>query len=186
MDAMERRGWYLQGSPKSSVLANPAPIYLMVFVTSWLDHSELQMDIIKWLPKFTLAIWRRTWFPWYNKTYLAFGKKHSLFLCMMIHHLTVKLTIEYLDSVFARHWKITQWPSCSPDLNAIATLRRILKWKIYSRGRQYTSKNYLWDSILTAAKNISSDEIWRLTFSMDQRLFSLFLSCIKMAVICNH
>ena len=66
-----------------------------------------------------------------------------------------------------------QWPSCSPYLNPIENLWSILKRNIYSCGRQYASKDDLWDVILTAAKDISSDEIERLTSSIDQRLFSL-------------
>ena len=48
-----------------------------------------------------------------------------------------------------------QWPSCSPDLHSIENLWSILKRNIYSCGRQYASKDDLWDAILTAAKGIS-------------------------------
>ena len=82
-------------------------------------------------------------------------------------------TTEYLQSVFARHGKIMQWPACSPDLNPVENLWSILKRKLYSGGRQYTSKDDLWNAVLTAAKDISSDDIESLTSSMDQRLFSL-------------
>ena len=40
--------------------------------------------------------------------------------------------------------------------------------------KQYTGKKDLWDSIMAASKDISSDKINKLTSStMDQRLFSL-------------
>ena len=71
-------------------------------------------------------------------------------------------TTEYLASVFARHKKIMQWPACSPDLNPVENLWSNL-WKIYSGGRQYTSKNALEDAILTGANDISSGEIENLT-----------------------
>ena len=61
----------------------------------------------------------------------------------------------------------------TPSLGAKLNLRSILKRNIYSCGRQYASKNDLWDAILTAAKYISSDEIEPLISSMDQKLFSL-------------
>ena len=57
------------------------------------------------------------------------------------------------------------------DLNPIENLRVILKRNIYTYGRQYASKDHLWNAISTAAKDISSDEIECLTSSMDQRLF---------------
>ena len=84
-----------------------------------------------------------------------------------------RLTTEYLNCVFARHGKIMQWPACSPDLNPVENLCSILKKNIYSCGKQYASKDDLWDAILTASKDISSDEIERLTSSIDQRLISL-------------
>ena len=43
----------------------------------------------------------------------------------------------------------------------------------FSCGRQYMGKKNLRDAILTASKDISSNEIKTLTSSMDQRLFSL-------------
>ena len=77
-----------------------------------------------------------------------------------------------------------QWPACSPDLNPIEyfymgfksgleNLWSVLKRNIYSCGRQYASKDDFWDAILNAAKDISSDELERLTSSMDQSLLSL-------------
>ena len=86
---------------------------------------------------------------------------------------SARIATEYLERVFARHGKIMRWPACSPDLNPIENLWSILKQNIYSGGRQYNSKDDLWNAILTAAKDISSDEIESLTSSMDQRLFAL-------------
>ena len=84
-----------------------------------------------------------------------------------------RLITEYLDSVFTKNGKIMQCPVCSPDLKPIENLWSILKRKVYSCGRQYIGKKDLWDAILTASKDILSDEIKELTSSMDQRHFSL-------------
>ena len=41
------------------------------------------------------------------------------------------------------------WPPSSPDLNPIENLWSIIKQKIYEGGRQFTSKQQLWEAILT-------------------------------------
>ena len=110
--------------------------------------------------------------PWHKKNNLS-SRKKMLFMHDNAPSHVARITTEYLESVFARHGKTMQWPAGSPNLNPIENLWSILKRKIYSRGRQYTSKDDLWNAVLTAAKEISSDEIECLTSSMDQRLFSL-------------
>ena len=70
-----------------------------------------------------------------------------------------------------------EWPPFLPDLNAIENLWSILKRKIYTTERQYHTTDDLWDAIVTAAGNVSMDDIKKLTASMDKRLFS---------VISNH
>ena len=66
-----------------------------------------------------------------------------------------------------------EWPACSPDLNPIENLWSILKREVYSAGKQYSSKEDLWNAINTTAKGISSDTIKKLTSSMDRRLLSV-------------
>ena len=90
---------------------------------------------------------------WYKKKDLAF-RKNMVFLHDNAPSHAARLTTEYLNSVFARHRKIMQWPACSPDLNSIENLSGILKRNIYSCGRQYASKDDPWDAVLTAAKGI--------------------------------
>ena len=69
--------------------------------------------------------------------------------------------------------KLMKWPSLSPDLNPIEHYWSILKRKIYTSGRQYGTSDELWEAIESASKTISSEEIKKLTGSMDNRLFKV-------------
>ena len=82
------------------------------------------------------------------------------------------LTITYVESVFAKFSNIIQRPSCSPDLNPIENFWSILKRKLYSSGKQFASKKYLKDAILTAVDDVFADEIKILTSSFYRRLIS--------------
>ena len=104
--------------------------------------------------------------------FLAF-RKNMVFMHDNAPSHIARLTSEYLNSVCARNGKIMQWLACSPYLNPIENLWSIFKRKVYSCGRLYMDKKDLWNFIMTASKDISSDEIKTLTSSMDQRLFSL-------------
>ena len=129
-------------------------------------------DGVKMTAKIYIDVIKKHLVPWHKKKNLSFRKK-MVFMHDNAPSHAARLTTEYLQSVFARHGKIMQWPACSPDLNPIENQWSILKRKLYSSGRQYTSKNDHWNAVLTAAKDISSDDFESLTSSMDQRLFSL-------------
>ena len=66
--------------------------------------------------------------------------------------------------------KLMVWPPSSPDLNPIENLWSILKQKIYEGGRQFTSKQKLWEVILTSCKDIQAETVQKLTSSMDARI----------------
>lgn len=48
-------------------------------------------------------------------------------------------------------------PPVVSDLNPIENLCSILKQKIYEGGRQFTSKQQLWEAILTSYKEIQPE-----------------------------
>ena len=66
-----------------------------------------------------------------------------------------------------------EWPPNSPDLNPIENMWSIIKRKVYANGKQFRSKNQLWNAIQAAAKGISTDEVLKLTSSMDRRLIAV-------------
>ena len=156
------RGWYCRDGPR------PERIRLQqggggVMLWAAIIGNELVgpfrvSDGVKMTAKVYLDFLKKQLIPWYKKKKLAF-RKNMFFMHDAPSH-GARLTTEYLNSVFARHGKVMQWPAGSPDLNPIENQWIILKRNIYSCGRQYVSKDDLWDAILTAGKDISSDEIF--------------------------
>ena len=67
---------------------------------------------------------------------------------------TAKLTIEYLNYLFARYGNLMEWQSCFLDLNPIEYVWSMIKGKIYSAEKQYNTKDALWDAIVTATKEL--------------------------------
>lgn len=67
------------------------------------------------------------------------------------------------------------WPFCSHDLIPIENLWAFLKKEIYSYGKQYTSLNSLWASLLVASAKIGCDHVKekKLTESMYMRLIQV-------------
>ena len=53
------------------------------------------------------------------------------------------------------------WPPSSPDLNPIEYLWALLKQKIYSEGKQYTSQtlNRVWEAVVAAAQKVDRQQI---------------------------
>ncbi|KAL6468680.1 hypothetical protein MHYP_G00222040 [Metynnis hypsauchen] len=69
--------------------------------------------------------------------------------------------------------KLMVWPPCSPDLNPIENLWSIIKRSVYDGGRQFTSKQQLWEGILSSCKTVEADTIQNLTNSVDERVQKL-------------
>ncbi|KAL7866842.1 hypothetical protein AOLI_G00146560 [Acnodon oligacanthus] len=59
--------------------------------------------------------------------------------------------------------KLMTW--ASPDLNPIENLRAVLKWEIYSEGKQYTSLNIVWEAVVAAAQKLDRQQTKQLTDS---------------------
>lgn len=66
------------------------------------------------------------------------------------------------------------WPACSPDLNPIENFWGILEQAIHQDGKQYSSKDDLWNEIKTVASNIAPSEIRILTESVDKTIEMIF------------
>lgn len=65
------------------------------------------------------------------------------------------------------------WPPNSCDLNPIENLWSILKRDIYANGRQFNSKDDLWEAVKVAASNVSTTTIAKLTSDVDNRLLKV-------------
>ena len=75
-------------------------------------------------------------------------------------------TVEYLAKVgYGRPLHLTLIP-------CIENFWSLLKRKLYT-GKQYASKDELWDSILQSAQSTGADEIENLTKSVDNRLVNV-------------
>ena len=77
-----------------------------------------------------------------------------------------RFTRDWLHQHGIKEDQIMAWPAYSPDLNPIENLWSILKQKIYANGKQYSSKDSLWDAIVTAAKSVDKKVIGNLTKSV--------------------
>lgn len=72
-------------------------------------------------------------------------------------------TVQYLDKSVFKENKLMAWPSFSLDLNQIENLWKILRRRVYQSGQQNTSTDQLWAEIVKYAKEITEDEILKLT-----------------------
>lgn len=84
-----------------------------------------------------------------------------------------KATKSYLESLWIKDETLMTWPPCSPDLNPIENFWSILKRGVYEGGRQFTSKDALWNKILEVSRTITPSQIKKLTSSVDNRLFKV-------------
>lgn len=171
-----RRGWYNKEGPRPHRIRRQqgggGVMFWAAIIGDELVGPFRVADGVKMTAKLYIEFIKEHLVAWHKKKILAF-RKNMVFMHDNAPSHAARITTEYLNSVFARQGKIMHWPACSPDLNPIENLWSILKRKIYSGGRQYTSKNDLWEAVLTATNEITPDQIKNLTSSMDQRLFSL-------------
>ena len=84
-----------------------------------------------------------------------------------------KKTTEFLQQmVFYKLLKMKS-TTCSPDLNSIENARNIIKRRVYHNRRQFMSKDELCQVSKVVSSIIISEEIRKLTYSMNQRLLQL-------------
>lgn len=107
--------------------------------------------------------------PWYKKKNRAFRSK-IIFMHDNAPSHAAKNTSGSLAAMGIKGEKLMVWPPSSPDLNPIENLWSIIKQKIYEGGRQFTSKQQLWEAILTSCKDIKAETLQKLTSSMDARI----------------
>ncbi|KAL0204637.1 hypothetical protein M9458_002655, partial [Cirrhinus mrigala] len=110
--------------------------------------------------------------PWYKKKNRAFRNK-IIFMHDNAPSHAARNTSASLAAMGIKEGKLMLWPPSSPDLNPIENLWSILKRKIYEGGRQFTSKQQLWEAILTNCKEIQAETVQKLTSSMDARIVKL-------------
>ena len=84
-----------------------------------------------------------------------------------------KATTQYLGSIGFKNKTMMIWPPNSPDLNPIENLWGIVKRRVHADGKQYFSKDELWEAIKQAADSIPRSLISKLTESVNERLFDI-------------
>ena len=84
-----------------------------------------------------------------------------------------KATTQYLGSIGFKNKTMMIWPPNSPDLNPIENLWGIVKRRVHADGKQYFSKDELWEAIKQAADSIPRSLIRKLTESVNERLFNI-------------
>ena len=72
---------------------------------------------------------------------------------------SARATKEYLASLGFKNQNLMVWPPNSPDLNPIENLWSIIKRKVYSDGKQFSSKTELWEAIQVAVRSIDGHTI---------------------------
>ena len=111
--------------------------------------------------------------PWFRKQRPASFKKKIIFMqdCAPSH--AARYTIAFLEKHSFKDEKLLIWLPAPPDLNPIENYWSILKRHTYRGGRQYNSKDELWDGICKTVKSIGADQVQKLTNSVDSRLVEI-------------
>lgn len=86
---------------------------------------------------------------------------------------SARYTQAYLKQIGLKEKQVMVWPPNSCDISPIENLWSIVKREVYKDGRQFTSKNDLWEAIVRACRDIPSTTIANLTGSVDRRLLKV-------------
>ena len=87
---------------------------------------------------------------------------------------SAKKTVTFLDKMGFKGARLIKWPANSLDLNPIENFWTISKRRVYTNGRQFDSKNTLWEVIHDVFHPITPEEIRKLVKSVDNRIIEVF------------
>lgn len=113
--------------------------------------------------------------PWFNRKSKSF-KNNLVFMQDNAPSHAAKCTIAFLERKGFKGKRFMLWPAQSPDLNCIENLWGTVKQRLYTGGKQYTSKGELQQAIVNILTSIEPSLIKKLTNSMDSRLIKIMSS----------
>jgi transposase len=170
------RGWYDAQSPPPQRLRRQQGGGGVMFWAGIINNEMVGpfrvKDGVKITAETYTAFLKEFLLPWYKKKSLSFRKK-MIFMHDNAPSHSACLTLDFLKKLLIKNATIMEWPPCSPDLNPIENLWSIIKRKIYANAKQFRSKDKLWNEIQVAGKDISADEVSKVTSSMDRRLIAV-------------
>ena len=111
--------------------------------------------------------------PWYKTQPLQFKKKVVFMHNEALAH-SAKKTVTFLDKILDKGARLIKWPANCMDLNPIEYFWAITKRREYTNGRQFDSKNTLWEVIHDVFHPITPEEIRNLVKSVDNRIIEVF------------
>ena len=96
--------------------------------------------------------------PWYKTQPLQFKKKVVFMHNEALVH-SAKKTVTFLDKILDKGTRLIKWPANCMDLNPIEYFWAITKRREYTNGRQFDSKNTLWEVIHDVFYPITPEEM---------------------------
>ena len=169
-------GWLLNGTtPQSKIRRQQGGGGVMIWAGIINDQVVGPFrvpDGVKMKAQSYVAFLKENFLPWYKQQPLALKRK-MIFMHDNAPSHAARYTREALTKFGFKEGRIMLWPACSPDLNPIENFWSMLKSKVYEGGKQFSSKNCLWEAIQNCAAAMDKDTIKNLTDSMNNRLIKV-------------
>lgn len=169
-------GWLLNGStPQSKIRRQQGGGGVMIWagiINNQIVGPFRVPDGVKMNAESYVAFLKENFISWYKKQPLSLKRK-MIFMHDNAPSHAARYTCDALTKFGFKDGRIMFWPACSPDLNPIENYWSMLKRKTYEGGKQFSSKNSLWEAIQSRAAAIDKDDIKTLTDSMDNRLMKV-------------
>ena len=166
-------GWLLNGTtPQSKIRRQQGGGGVMIWagiINNQIVGPFRVPDGVKMCAKSYVDFLQKSFLPWYKKQPLALKRK-MIFMHDNAPSHAARYTREALTKFGFKEARLMVWPACSPDLNPIENFWSLLKRNVYEDGKQYSSKNCLWEAIQSCAAAVDKDTIKTLTDSMNNRL----------------